>query len=409
MTKDRRLGRGLAALLGTPLEEDGVLESSGTVATERVESIRDSQADVRATRSNSQRLEAIDRAGSATFNSTNVKLHTPESNRGEGVPGEEVSRQAVTGSVPLAGRSSVKRNGTMSSAIDSEAASDQAMDESNTTMIRSIEINVSDIANNPFQPRRRFNETEIASLAESIREHQQLQPILVRRVGNGYQLISGERRLRATIHAGLTKIRAEVREADDRLVAELAIVENLQRKDLDAIEKAMSFRRYIDEHKCSQEDLARRLKIDRSTIANLMRLLELPDELQVHVQNGKLSSGHARTLLPLGHEEEQIQFARLIMDEGWTVRETERRVAAHLLEQDGQNKPRPNASRSGPRKRDTPHVAALEQQIRLSLGTKAEIRQQKSGRGKIVINFNNPEEFERLFALICPQAAKKAA
>lgn len=309
----------------------------------------------------------------------------------------------------MSGRSSVKRNEMIGSAAGSGAADDPAIDEANTTMIRSIEINVSDIANNPFQPRRRFNETEIASLAESIREHQQLQPILVRRVGNAYQLISGERRLRATIHAGLTKIRAEVREADDRLVAELAIVENLQRKDLDAIEKAMSFRRYIDEHKCSQEDLAKRLKIDRSTIANLMRLLELPDELQVHVQNGKLSSGHARTLLPLGHEEEQIEFARLIMDEGWTVRETERRVAAHLLEQDGQNKPRPNASRSGPRKRDTPHVAALEQQIRLSLGTKAEIRQQKSGRGKIVINFNNPEEFERLFALICPQSAQKAA
>ncbi len=409
MTKDRRLGRGLAALLGTPLEEDGVLESNGTVATERSDSTRDSQAAVRATRANSQRPEAIDRAGSATSNSTNLKLHTPESTRGEGVSNEEVSRQSVTGSVPLSGRSSVKRNEMIGSAAGSGAADDPSIDEANTTMIRSIEINVSDIANNPFQPRRRFNETEIASLAESIREHQQLQPILVRRVGNAYQLISGERRLRATIHAGLTKIRAEVREADDRLVAELAIVENLQRKDLDAIEKAMSFRRYIDEHKCSQEDLAKRLKIDRSTIANLMRLLELPDELQVHVQNGKLSSGHARTLLPLGHEEEQIEFARLIMDEGWTVRETERRVAAHLLEQDGQNKPRPNASRSGPRKRDTPHVAALEQQIRLSLGTKAEIRQQKSGRGKIVINFNNPEEFERLFALICPQSAQKAA
>jgi ParB family chromosome partitioning protein len=120
---------------------------------------------------------------------------------------------------------------------------------------KSLELSVYEIDNNPFQPRRKFNQEEIASLAASIREHEQLQPILVRKVGGRYQLISGERRLRAAIHAGLKTIRAEVREADDRLVAELAIVENLQRKDLDAIEKAMSFRRYIDQHRCTQEDL----------------------------------------------------------------------------------------------------------------------------------------------------------
>ncbi len=434
MTKDRRLGRGLAALLGTPLEEEGVLESGGTtVAAGRVSGnstapteaglvetfpkgklssgnpsgssanrssalVRGSQSAVSALPTRSQRDEAVEKVDAAGSRAANLKIHAPESSHTTG----------VTGAVPLAGRPQAKQ-GAMSSSVMGGGADKKEDDDHNPVPIHSIEINVSDIQNNPFQPRRRFNETEIASLAESIREHQQLQPILVRQVGDGYQLISGERRLRATIHAGLTKIRAEVREADDRLVAELAIVENLQRKDLDAIEKAMSFRRYIDEHQCAQEDLARRLKIDRSTIANLMRLLELPAELQVHVQNGKLSSGHARTLLPLGHEEEQLQFAHTIMEEGWTVRETERRVAAHLLEQDGQNKPRPNASRSGPRKRDTPHLAALEQQIRLSLGTKAEIRQQKSGRGKIVINFSNPEEFERLFALICPQPSQKAA
>ena len=121
--------------------------------------------------------------------------------------------------------------------------------------IQSLELSVNEIENNPFQPRRDFNHDEIASLAESIKNHQQLQPILVRIVDGKYQLISGERRLRATIHAGLQTIRAEVREADDRLVAELAIIENLQRKDLNPIEKAMSFKRYIDEHKCKQDDL----------------------------------------------------------------------------------------------------------------------------------------------------------
>jgi len=396
VTKDRRLGRGLAALLGTPLEEDGILENGGGRMVEEIPMGAGKATSLKtfspAVHSSAEAADMSQLSGNRSRTASS-RLTAYDANP---------AAVGVTGSVPLPGRTTAKRT-TPSNPTDGDSVPGPTSTD-NPLTIQSIEINVSDIENNPFQPRRRFNETEIASLAESIREHEQLQPILVRRVGDRYQLISGERRLRATIHAGRTKIRAEVREADDRLVAELAIVENLQRKDLDPIEKAMSFRRYIDEHQCAQEDLARRLKIDRSTIANLMRLLELPDDLQIHVQNGKLTSGHARTLLPLGHEDEQRQFAAQIMDEGWTVRETERRVAAHLLEQDSQAKARPNANRSGPRKRDTPHVAALEQQIRLSLGTKAEIRQQKTGRGKIVINFNNPEEFERLFAIICPQS-----
>ena len=165
-----------------------------------------------------------------------------------------------------------------------------------------LELAVDQIQNNPFQPRRMFHEAEIASLAESLKAHDILQPILVRRVKDKYQLISGERRLRAAIKAGWSTIAARLRIADDRLVAELAIVENLQRKDLNPIEKALSFRRYLDEHKCTQEDLAGRLKIDRSTIANLMRLLELPDPVLDAIRNENISAGHARALhRRLGH------------------------------------------------------------------------------------------------------------
>lgn len=393
MTKDRRLGRGLAALLGTPLEEDGIVDGV-TVA-------RSDDSSPSATRSSA-----------SVPHSSGLKLHQSD----------DSPRSGVTGSVPLGARSPSKRlsesdavaNAPVANApvANSKKRSSDDMASAETRQVQSLELNVSDIDNNPFQPRRRFNEVEIASLAESIREHEQLQPILVRSVGGRYQLISGERRLRATIHAGLTTIRAEIREADDRLVAELAIVENLQRKDLDAIEKAMSFRRYIDEHECTQEDLAKRLKIDRSTIANLMRLLELPEQLQTWVQNEKITAGHARTLLPLGDESQQLEFARQIIEESWTVRETERRVAAHLLEEDALNpsaKADRSGPRSGPRKRGTPHLASLEQQLRLSLGTKTEIRQHNNGKGKIVISFSNPAEFERLFALVCPQIAQKAA
>ncbi len=161
-------------------------------------------------------------------------------------------------------------------------------------------IDVDQIDENPFQPRREFGEAEIASLAESLKQHDMLQPVLVRRHGDRWQLISGERRLRAAVRAGWTSIPARQREADDRLVAELAIVENLQRKDLNPIEKALSFQRYLEEHHCTQEDLGNRLKIDRSTIANLLRLLELPEPVQAALGSGKISAGHARALLPLG-------------------------------------------------------------------------------------------------------------
>ncbi|MEM7558967.1 MAG: ParB/RepB/Spo0J family partition protein, partial [Planctomycetota bacterium] len=322
MTKDRRLGKGLAALLGTPLEEAA---SADTTAAS---------------------------AAAASPEPPAVAASAPP------------RKKKVTGSVPL--RIAEKSEGG------------------------ALELSVYEIDNNPFQPRRKFNEEEISSLAESIREHEQLQPILVRRVGERYQLISGERRLRATIHAGLTTIRAEIREADDRLVAELAIVENLQRKDLDAIEKAMSFRRYIDEHKCKQEDLAKRLKIDRSTIANLMRLLELPEEIQQWIQGDKVSAGHARALLPLGEEDLQLKFAQQIVAEGWSVRETERRVTEFLDEEDSPGTSQKKKSKARP----SAQIASLEQQLRSSLGTKAEIKQSASGRGKISITFKNAEEFE---------------
>ncbi|RMF45271.1 MAG: ParB/RepB/Spo0J family partition protein [Planctomycetota bacterium] len=347
MSKDRRLGKGLAALLGTPLEEEGSLSAPGP---------RPGAADGSAG-ADSSASSAVPRKSSAS-------------------PSPAAQRTSVTGAVPL---DAVKPAGT------------------------TLELSVYEIDNNPFQPRRKFNEQEIAALAESIREHDQLQPILVRRVGDRFQLISGERRLRAAIHAGLDKIRAEVRDADDRLVAELAIVENLQRKDLDAIEKAMSFRRYIDQHKCTQEDLAKRLKIDRSTIANLMRLLELPEEIQQWIQQERLTAGHARALLPLGDEDLQLAFARQIIDESWSVRETERRVSQHLADEEAGVTDR---KVPGGRKRVSPQLAAIEQQLRLALGTKTEVRQNARGRGKITITFANAEEFERICHLICPDLAE---
>lgn len=380
MSKDRRLGRGLAALLGSPLDETNIVDGSAT--------------------------EAADQEAVAQTPSIPRVAQNPPS---VGAQRPRVGNPGVTGAVPLnsvlPGVSEEVESRPNVLPINANVAARQEATPVASTALGAIELDVSLIDANPFQPRRQFNDEEIASLAESIKEHQQLQPVLVRKVGNRYQLISGERRLRATIHAGLTKVRAEVREADDRLVAELAIVENLQRKDLNAIEKALSFRRYLDEHVCTQEELAKRLKIDRSTIANLMRLLELPPPILEAVQSDKLSAGHARALLPLGEEAQQLALARQIQAEGWSVRQTEHTVSDMLAKEDGKDDEKAaRGKRSGPRT-ITPQISSLEQELRRSLGTKIEIRQSARGKGKIVVHFHSAEEFERIREFLTPGRA----
>jgi len=313
VSKDRRLGRGLAALLGTPLEEE--------VA--------------------------------------NNPLHNERSDDHTHSPAASTNPHASTTSPGL------------------------------------FDLNVYEIDDNPFQPRREFSESEIASLAESLREHDMLQPVLVRRIGERFQLISGERRLRAAIKAGWSTVPARVREADDRLVAELAIVENLQRKDLNPIEKAMSFKRYLDEHHCTQEDLAQRLKIDRSTIANLMRLLELPHGVLDALRNGDITAGHARALLPLGDEVEQIEFCKRIQSEGMSVRNTEQAVSDHIQHNEPDTIQFPTAATRRKRTKSD-QIASLEQELRIALGTKVEIKQTAKGRGRMIVHFANADEFERI-------------
>lgn len=266
-----------------------------------------------------------------------------------------------------------------------------------------VQLNVYEIDDNPFQPRRDFNESEIDSLAGSLQRHEMLAPILVRKVGDRFQLISGERRLRAATKAGWSTVPARIRDADDRLVAELAIVENVQRKDLNPIEKATSFKRYLDQHQCTQEELAQRLKIDRSTIANLMRLLELPEEVVEHVRVGKLTAGHARALLPLGDEPLQVQCAQTAIEEGWSVRETERQVQERIHAEDGHTlrvvglDAEPPAK---PARAQSQQIASLEQELRTALGTRVDIRSNSKGRGRMVIHFTSHAEFERLRDLL---------
>ena len=275
-----------------------------------------------------------------------------------------------------------------------------------------VRVSVYEIDSNPFQPRRDFDEAQIDALADSLEEHGLIQPILVRRIGERYQLIAGERRLRSAIKAGWSEITAQVREADDRQVAEIAIVENLQRKDLNALEKAASFQRYLEQYGCTQEDLAQRLQIDRSTIANLIRLLELPQAVQEAVRGGSLSPGHARALLPLGEEREQIAFCQRIQAEGLSVRATEELVGEAIRH--GDSPPTPGASvvaeQAGrARRAGSKQIGALEQEFRSALGTKVDVRQGAKGKGKIVIHFASQEEIERLSSILAGREVHRAA
>jgi len=266
-------------------------------------------------------------------------------------------------------------------------------------------VSVYEIDRNPFQPRKEFNEEQIAELAESLDKHGMLQPIVVRRVGERYQLIAGERRLRASIKAGWPDVPVQIREVDDRQMSELAMIENLQRRDLNALEKAASFQNYLAQYRCTHEELAQRLSMDRSTVANLIRLMELPAGVQDSLRAGLISAGHARALLPLGEEREQIRVCQLIQTEGWSVRLTEQRVQEML---DGEDATAANSgslatpkvaktkSSKKPARTRSSQIVSLEQELRSALGTKIEIRQTARGRGKIVIHFSSAAEFDRL-------------
>jgi ParB family chromosome partitioning protein len=264
-------------------------------------------------------------------------------------------------------------------------------------------VNVHHIDRNPSQPRKEFTADEMKSLAESISAHGLLQPVVVRRVHDRYQLVAGERRLRAAIQAGWVDVPVNVVEADDRQMAELAIVENLHRKDLNALEKAASFQKYLDQYGCTQEELAGRLKLDRSTIANLIRLLELPEAVKDALTRGRITQGHARAMLPLGDEREQIEFCQRIQREGLNVRQTERLVQEMIDSADRD----PLTVIEAPEKKSrssrgkSEHIVALEQNFRTALGMKVKISHNANGRGKLVVQFRNHEEFERLKKHVC--------
>ena len=262
-------------------------------------------------------------------------------------------------------------------------------EESRTLLFCGIE----EIVPNRSQPRKHFDESKLQELAESIKEKGILEPLIVRRVDGGYELIVGERRWRAAQKAGLKEVPVLVKEIEGREALEFSLIENLQREDLNPIEEAEAFKRLIEEFNLSQGELATRIGKDRTTIANVLRLLKLPSEIRNHLLQNRITSGHARAILSLETKEKQKELCSLIIQKGLSVREAE------ALAKRWSEKPKRVVT---PTKRGSDlesQLSSLQDSLRRHLGTKVHITQ-KGKRGKIEIEYYSFEDLERIIEAI---------
>ena len=258
-----------------------------------------------------------------------------------------------------------------------------------TTAGSIAEIAISHIEANPFQPRSKFEEEALAELAQSIKELGIIQPITVRKLGyDNYQLISGERRFRASQLAGLEQIPAFVRIANDQSMLEMALVENIQRAELNAIEVSISYQRLIEECKLTQEELSQRVGKKRSTISNYLRLLKLPAEIQTGIMENRISMGHARALVNINDPEKQLEVFRQIMEDTLSVRKTEELAKA---QKDGSNKKHQSAVLP-PSLIDKKIKASLSEYFNVNV----RFQRKEADKGRIVIPFNSEEELDKI-------------
>ncbi|HSE05029.1 MAG TPA: ParB/RepB/Spo0J family partition protein [Methylomirabilota bacterium] len=250
-----------------------------------------------------------------------------------------------------------------------------------------VELPIDAISPNPKQPRKDFDDKALRELSASLAQSGVLQPVVVRRLGEGYELVVGERRWRAAKLAGLTRIPAVIREASDAQSLELALVENLLREDLNPMEEAEAYQRLLAEFGWTQEELAQRVQRDRSSIANCLRLLKLPELIQADLRAGRLTMGHARALLSLTSPAEQLKLREEILAHSWSVRATEEGVQAKRV------KPARRALRR------SAELAAVEDSLRVALATRVRVvGSERAGRIEIV--YSSPEELDRLAELI---------
>ena len=255
------------------------------------------------------------------------------------------------------------------------------------------ELDINLIETNPFQPRTEFDQEALEELARSIKEQGVIQPVTVRKLGyNRYQLISGERRLRASKLAGLSKIPVFIRIANDEQMLELALIENIHRENLNAIEVAISYQRLIDECNLTQEQLSEKVGKSRSAIANFLRLLKLPAEVQIALRDGHISMAHARALINIDDKEAQLKLLQQIVEDELSVRQTEE-LAGKAKTADTGKEPRKQTNYL------PDHFKAQIKTLSQALNTKVKVKRNLKGQGSVVIDFKNEAEFDRIIEL----------
>jgi ParB family chromosome partitioning protein len=268
-------------------------------------------------------------------------------------------------------------------------------DTAPTTSEELLEIDIDLIEPSPAQPRTHFDEERLEELAQSIRSNGIVQPLLVRRRGARYQLVAGERRWRAAQRAGLQRVPAVVRAIPDDKLLELALIENIQRQELNAIEEAHAYKRLIETLGLTQETVAQRVGRDRSFVTNYLRLLRLPEDIQRLVEEEKLSMGHARALLGVDDADIQRRVARNVIDQSLSVRETERAIKRIIA---GAS---PATATLPAPKRDDANIRAAENKLRRRLGTQVRVMPSQTGAGgKIEIEYYNDNDLDRLYQLL---------
>ena len=260
------------------------------------------------------------------------------------------------------------------------------------------EVDIDLIEPNNVQPRTRFDETQLEELAQSIKTNGVVQPILVRKTGGGrYQIVAGERRWRAAQRAGLQRIPSVIRDVPDDKMLELALIENIQRQELNAIEEAYAYKRLIETFNLTQETVAQRVGRDRTFVTNYLRLLRLPEDIQLLVEENKLSMGHARALLGIDDADKQREIARGIIERNLSVRDTERTVKRVVAGGDSNPAVAPAPSERG----SDANTRAAESKLRRRLGTQVHILPNQSGDGgKIEVQYYNDTDLQRVYELI---------
>jgi ParB family transcriptional regulator, chromosome partitioning protein len=253
------------------------------------------------------------------------------------------------------------------------------------TSERALEVDIDLLRPNRDQPRTAMDDSKIEELARSIKSNGIIQPIVVRKTPEGYEIVAGERRWRASQRAGLAKVPVVVRDIPEERMLAAALIENIQREDLNPIEEAQGYRRLVDEHHLTQEQIAEAVGKDRSSVANYLRLLKLPTEVRSNLSAGSLSMGHARALLALSNETDQLRIAREVVAKNLSVRETETIVKKGT---------QPAAEREENPK--DVHTRAAEEKLRFAMGTRVRIVRKGKG-GKIEIDFQNEDELQRLY------------